>query len=87
MTLTISDNHHSDEHQPPPLVRRPTGELRHIHKFRIWKLPEVLHEKYLYTRAEANEVASFLVPMLAVEPRARASAYDMLQHSWLRDLD
>jgi len=35
-------------------------------------------------RGDAVELAAFLKPMLALEPRDRASAKDMLSHAWLR---
>lgn len=59
------------------------GELRHIHKLRYWRLFDVLHEKYLLPRKEAELLSSFLLPMLDLNPDKRASAQTMLKHSWL----
>ncbi|KAF8926388.1 serine/threonine-protein kinase SRPK2 [Dissophora ornata] len=59
------------------------GELRHIHKLRMWPLQDVLHEKYLMPRAEADFLADFLCKMLVLDPSARASAQEMAQHPWL----
>ncbi|KAF9169086.1 serine/threonine protein kinase, CMGC group [Mortierella sp. AD011] len=59
------------------------GELRHIHKLRMWPLQDVLHEKYLMPRAEADFLADFLCRMLVLDPSARASAQEMAQHPWL----
>ncbi|KAG0013135.1 serine/threonine protein kinase, CMGC group [Entomortierella chlamydospora] len=59
------------------------GELRHIHKLRMWPLQDVLHEKYLMPRAEADFLADFLCKMLVLDPLARASAQEMAQHPWL----
>ncbi|KAG9301321.1 hypothetical protein G9A89_004073 [Geosiphon pyriformis] len=59
------------------------GEIRHIHKLRYWKLPDVLHEKYLLSRNEADEFASFLLPMLDLHPEKRSTAKNSLTHSWL----
>ncbi|KAG0248826.1 serine/threonine protein kinase, CMGC group [Mortierella polycephala] len=59
------------------------GELRHIHRLRMWPLPDVIHEKYLMPRAEADCLADFLNRMLILDPLQRASAQDMAQHPWL----
>ncbi|KAL7335953.1 serine/threonine protein kinase, CMGC, variant 3 [Mucor circinelloides] len=61
------------------------GELRHIHRLKYWSLEDVLHDKYGYRRREAEEIASFLDPMLAYSNRARA--YDLLSHPWLHGAD
>nr|XP_039263595.1 SRSF protein kinase 3-like isoform X2 [Styela clava] len=59
------------------------GELRHIHKLKMWPLPDVLVEKYEWPEEEALEFASFLLPMLEVIPDRRASAAQCLEHPWL----
>ncbi|KAF9205701.1 serine/threonine protein kinase, CMGC group [Haplosporangium sp. Z 27] len=59
------------------------GELRHIHKLRMWPLQDVLHEKYLMPRADADFLADFLCKMLVLDPLARSSAQEMAQHPWL----
>ncbi|ORZ23840.1 kinase-like domain-containing protein [Lobosporangium transversale] len=59
------------------------GELRHIHKLRMWPLQDVLHEKYLMPRPEADFLADFLCKMLSLDPMQRASAQEMTQHPWL----
>ncbi|KAK4521352.1 RNA binding protein, heterogenous nuclear RNP-K like protein [Mucor velutinosus] len=61
------------------------GELRHIHRLKYWSLEDVLHDKYGYRRREAEEIASFLDPMLAYSNRARA--YDLVSHPWLHGAD
>lgn len=61
------------------------GELRHIHRLKYWSLEDVLHDKYGYRRREAEEIASFLDPMLAYSNRARA--YDLVNHPWLHGAD
>ncbi|CAO3686248.1 unnamed protein product [Rhizopus stolonifer] len=58
------------------------GALRHIHKLRYWSLEDVLHDKYGYRRSEAEEIASFLNPMLYYEDRA--SARELINHPWLQ---
>ncbi|KAF9102070.1 serine/threonine protein kinase, CMGC group [Mortierella sp. AM989] len=59
------------------------GELRHIHKLRMWPLQDVLHEKYLMPRAEADFLADFLCKMLVLDPLTRVPAQEMAQHPWL----
>ncbi|KAF9142442.1 serine/threonine protein kinase, CMGC group [Linnemannia schmuckeri] len=59
------------------------GELRHIHKLRMWPLQDVIHEKYLMPRAEADFLADFLTKMLILDPTQRATAQQMAQHPWL----
>lgn len=61
------------------------GELRHIHRLKYWSLEDVLHDKYGYHRREAEEIASFLNPMLAYNNRAKA--YDLVNHPWLHGAD
>ncbi|KAI9478706.1 MAG: kinase-like domain-containing protein [Benjaminiella poitrasii] len=61
------------------------GELRHIHRLKYWSLEDVLHDKYGYRRNEAEEIASFLNPMLAYENRAKAS--ELITHPWLHDVE
>eukprot|EP00842_Homolaphlyctis_polyrhiza_P004903 jgi/Hompol1/5413/HPOL_004392-RA len=63
------------------------GELRHIHKLRYWKLQDVLHEKYRFSRTDAEGIAGFLLPMLDINPARRATASEQLLHSWLADVD
>jgi serine/threonine-protein kinase SRPK3 len=59
------------------------GEMRHIQKLRMWPLQDVLHEKYLMPRAEADVLGDFLCKMLALDPVQRATAQEMAQHPWL----
>ena len=59
------------------------GELRHINKLRYWPLDCVLHDKYLFPKAEADAIASFLTPMLRLHPDKRAKASDLVHHNWL----
>ncbi|SNX85196.1 related to dis1-suppressing protein kinase dsk1 [Melanopsichium pennsylvanicum] len=59
------------------------GELRHIHKLRFWPLISVLQEKYLMPYNEANELSTFLTPMLRLHPEKRAGARESLDHSWI----
>lgn len=59
------------------------GEPRHIHKLRYWPLVNVLQEKYLLTPEHSQELSSFLLPMLRLNPSERASAREALAHPWL----
>uniref|UniRef100_F6XBC5 non-specific serine/threonine protein kinase n=1 Tax=Ciona intestinalis TaxID=7719 RepID=F6XBC5_CIOIN len=59
------------------------GDLRHIHKLKMWPLRDVLKEKYEWSDDDAEQFASFLLPMLEVIPDRRASASDCLKHPWL----
>lgn len=60
------------------------GELRRIQKLKRWSLPDVLHQKYRLSRADAERLSSFLLPMLQIDPSARANSGGMSQHEWLR---
>ncbi|KAH9958529.1 kinase-like domain-containing protein [Lactifluus volemus] len=59
------------------------GELRHINKLRYWPLEDVLHDKYEFTRETAQTIASFLSPMLRLNPEKRAGAGELVHHRWL----
>lgn len=63
------------------------GELRHIRRLEYWPLDSVLREKYKMNGREARRFASFLMPMLQVDPRRRATAAEALQHPWLEITD
>jgi serine/threonine-protein kinase SRPK3 len=59
------------------------GELRHINKLRFWPLEDVLHDKYEFSRETAQTIASFLSPMLRLNPERRAGAGELVHHRWL----
>ncbi|KAL9138111.1 MAG: hypothetical protein Q9175_000679 [Cornicularia normoerica] len=61
------------------------GELRNIHRLRHWALPDVLKEKYHFSREEAESIAKFLIPMLALLPVDRANAGGMSASPFLAD--
>ncbi|KAF7726972.1 serine/threonine protein kinase, CMGC group [Apophysomyces ossiformis] len=61
------------------------GELRRIKRLKYWGLKDVLHEKYGFHRLEAEEIASFLEPMMSYENRAKAG--DLLDHPWLNGVE
>ncbi|KAA1475885.1 kinase-like protein [Dentipellis sp. KUC8613] len=59
------------------------GELRHINKLRFWPLEDVLHDKYEFSRDTAALIASFLTPMLRLNPEKRTPAAELIHHRWL----
>jgi serine/threonine-protein kinase SRPK3 len=59
------------------------GELRHINQLRYWPLNCVLHDKYLFPKGEADEITSFLTPVLRLHPDKRTKASDLVHHNWL----
>lgn len=63
-----------------------SGELRHINKLRYWPLEAVLHDKYLFPKADADGLAAFLTPMLRLHPDKRAKACDLIHHNWLEGI-
>ncbi|RKP06494.1 kinase-like domain-containing protein [Thamnocephalis sphaerospora] len=71
----------SGKHSAEIFNRR--GELRHIHRLRYWRLPDVLHEKYHIPRREADVLSSFLLPMLDLNHEKRAPARTMLRNPWI----
>lgn len=60
------------------------GELRNITGLKPWGLVSVLTEKYEWSQIDAEEFADFLKPMLDFDPNRRATAYECLQHQWLK---
>ncbi|KAL8862352.1 MAG: hypothetical protein Q9178_001361 [Gyalolechia marmorata] len=59
------------------------GELRNIHRLRLWGLGDVLREKYHFSVEEAKRIADFLTPMLELEPSQRANAGGMSNSAFL----
>jgi len=62
------------------------GELRHINKLKPWPLYDVLTEKYEWDPQTAKEFADFLIPMLAFDPKDRATAKESLHHPFVANL-
>ncbi|SCU78335.1 LAMI_0A04280g1_1 [Lachancea mirantina] len=61
------------------------GQLRNISKLKFWPLRDVLTEKYKFSSSDAQDISSFLLPMLSLDPRKRADAGGMVNHPWLDD--
>ncbi|KAJ6519460.1 kinase-like domain-containing protein [Mycena sanguinolenta] len=59
------------------------GALRYIKTLKPWPLKRVMREKYLWNDPDATVLCAFLEPMLAIDPRKRADAKDMIGHPWL----
>ncbi|KAJ6514526.1 kinase-like domain-containing protein [Mycena vulgaris] len=62
------------------------GALRHIRDLQLWPLDLVLREKYYFTKPDADALASFLKPMLRMDPEKRAQAIELLSHDWLEGI-
>lgn len=62
------------------------GQLRHIKTLHYWGLEDVCTQKYHMHPLAATNLASFLAPMLRLNPVDRQTARQMLQHPWLRGL-
>ena len=63
------------------------GELRHIRSLKFWGLEDVLVDKYHFSRPDATMAASFLAPLLQMDPGKRASAAEMLKHPWVAEIE
>jgi len=61
------------------------GELRSIHNLKFWDLESVLINKYSFSESDAKAFSGFLTPMLNFNPLRRATASELLQHSWLHE--
>lgn len=62
------------------------GDLLHISKLNFWSLRDVLREKYKFPADDAEELTSFLLPMLYIDPVKRASARQQLKHPFFSHL-
>lgn len=61
------------------------GTLRNINDLVHWPLENLLQEKVNIPGDLAREIASFLTPMLEMDPSRRATAAQCLKHSFLVD--
>lgn len=63
------------------------GALKNISNLRFWSLENVLMEKYRYPKAEAKEIAEFILPMIEIVPNRRATAQQMLKNPWIKNVE
>ena len=61
------------------------GELRNIHRLRHWALPDVLREKYHFSREDSEQISELLIPMLELNPEKRANAGGMSNHGFIKE--
>lgn len=59
------------------------GRMKKVYKHKIWRLEEVLRDKYCFKKEEAKQLADFLMQALQWRNEDRKSAQEMLKHPWL----
>nr|XP_061829911.1 SRSF protein kinase 3-like isoform X2 [Nerophis lumbriciformis] len=59
------------------------GDLQHVGPLRIWRLYDILVEKYHFLLDEASTFSDFLLHMLDYYPERRGTAAQCLLHPWL----
>jgi len=62
------------------------GSLKHVKELKFWPLQSILHEKYHFSIRDAAEISNFILPLLRYNTKERATAYECLQHDWLRNI-
>ena len=50
---------------------------------RFWDVAHLLMEKYDFTQEDADGLSNFLLPMLAFDPKERATARACADHPWV----
>ena len=60
------------------------GNLRNIKQLKFWPIEEVLHEKYHFSREDAEDISNFMLPLLEFDPKERATAFEVLKSDWLK---
>mmetsp|Transcript_5964 Transcript_5964/g.8953 ORF Transcript_5964/g.8953 Transcript_5964/m.8953 type:complete len:975 (+) Transcript_5964:803-3727(+) len=63
------------------------GNLKHIKSLKFWPIEDVLSEKYHFSTQDAEEIASFVIPLLEYDTKERATALDCLRHKWLQGVE
>jgi len=63
------------------------GKLRNIRELDHWALKQVLADKYKMEGDVPDQLASFLMPMLTLDPNERVTAEQALRHSFLQGVD
>ena len=49
-------------------------------------MDEVLYEKYHFTKESAQDIASFMTQLIQPLPSKRATAAELIDHPWLKDV-
>jgi serine/threonine-protein kinase SRPK3 len=64
------------------------GETKNIRNLKYLDLPSLLETNYMYSKKNADEISAFILPMLAVDSKDRATAAYMLEHfgEWLESI-
>jgi len=60
------------------------GNLRNIKQLKFWPIEEVLHEKYHFSREDAEDISNFMLPLLEFVPKERATAFEVIKSDWLK---
>ena len=60
------------------------GNLRNIKQLKFWPIEEVLHEKYHFSREDAEDISNFMLPLLEFDPKERATAFEVIKSDWLK---
>ena len=63
------------------------GKFKHIDSdtFKYWCLEAIMKDKYDWTEEDAKPFADFLGRMLQLNPVKRETAFQLLQHDWLKE--
>lgn len=61
------------------------GSLKSIPHLKPWTMRSVLVEKYDWAGDRADDLTTFLLPMLNFDPLARISAADCMKSAWLEE--
>eukprot|EP00835_Amoeboradix_gromovi_P003249 NODE_207_length_14754_cov_0.677994.p4 type:complete len:413 gc:universal NODE_207_length_14754_cov_0.677994:7630-8868(+) len=70
----------SGRHSPDFFSRN--GRLKRISKLVSWSLGSVLHEKYHFSEQESHIISEFMLPMLSIDPKNRATADVCVRSTW-----
>jgi len=62
------------------------GKLRNIQQLDSWGLREVLLEKYKLNKKDAEQLSSFMIPMLKLKPSKRCTCFEALQHPFFDEV-